>query len=196
MMKNNYKQDLSIDYITKNVLKYIPKYIAINFPDFYYMKNDITNDIFLKMVTKGKFNPEKGKISTYLTNICRYHIIDLIRNKKKRKEKGFIYIDKFDTFDNYNQEYCEMEDLDEIDLQKHIEIIFNNLTRVERYIAEQKFILNKKHKEIYTHLQIDVDKFNRYFKKLKVKLKDVFLNDEVIINYMIVNNIRFEDVIK
>ena len=188
--------DLDPLFIWENIDKYLDKYIAINFQHYYYAKNDIKQDVFIKVMRYRTFNKDKAKISTYLTTVCRNTILDMDRKKKNRIKQGFVYIDKYDVkFDVEDEQLPIDEILDEDDLKTHMHVLINNtLTRVEKYIMEHKFLLNETDKQIMNYLNIKKTVYKRYLLKLTTKLKDVFEDSEVVINYCIDNNIEFDPV--
>jgi len=187
---------LTAEYIWEQINLYVPKYVMLNFKYYYPQLDDIKSDVFYKLFKSQRYDPTLSKISTYLLNITRYHILDLIKNEKRRKEKGYIYINKSYLYeDNSKEHIIDPVDLDSVELKTHIKTILNNLTRIEKFITEEKFFKHKSNKYIYNFLRIDSKKFNRYYNRLVLKLRDVFENNDFIINYCIENNIQFDELI-
>ncbi len=189
--------DLDANFIYENIERYLDKYISINFKHYYYARHDIKHDVFIKVMKYRTFDESKAKISTYLTTVCRNTILDMDRKKKQRRKQGLVYLDDIDIRNEITDNGVSNpeEILDANDLKEHIDAIINNsLTRVERYIMEHKFLLHEKDKQILMFLNISRPTYKRYLAKLVNKLKDVFEEDDFIINYSIENNIEFDKV--
>jgi len=199
MKKEVQRFDLDPIFIWDNIQKYLPKYIVINFNNFYHMKDDVMIEVYLRVMKYRTYNKDKTKISTYLTNVCRNVIFSFNAMNKKRIEREFVYIDKYDIIDNDINYSTYTDDLDkrldDDDLKKHIKAILNNCTKVEQFIINEKYFKEKSNKEIYEYLQINNETFLRYMKRIKIKLTDIFDNDEFIIDYCMNNDIDFDKMI-
>lgn len=197
MKKEVQRFDLDEMFIWKNIERYIPKYIALNFKHYYYQKEDICHNVYIKVMRYRTFNEKKAKISTYLTMVARNHILDLDKKKKKRIGNGYVFLDKYDLLSN-TLDYAELNDedkiIDERDLRTHINAILDDFTRVERYIINEKYINGIANHIIYKYLNINNETFSRYLSKINIKLKDIFENSDIVINYCIDNSIEFDPV--
>ncbi len=168
--------------------KILPPFINSKFQSYINLKDDIINDVYLKIIKKGVFDPKKGTKYSYYIAICQYHIGDLIRKEKTRLTRHYKYIDKnnliegFDTNKSYENEHV-----------KSLEHVLSKLTRVERYILTEKYINKKRHFDIYNYLNISEQTFLRYKNKLNKKIKELIINNPVLKEYIKDINISIKD---
>jgi len=172
--------DINLQTEIYNELKpLLVKYISINFPDMYQNHEDIIHDVFIKIITKSNFNRLKGEKSTYWCNICRNHIMDIIRSNKSSKERESKYI------------YFTSTLLYEIDEEQPIDIIDNVNSMLyevfsdfERIIINERYI-NKKYKTVIRkEFGISDVKLKKMLSVIDEKIKQYSIKDDEILAYI------------
>jgi len=162
--------------------KLITKYIVINFPSFYPIANDIVNDVYIKIIEKGKYDATKGELSTYYLAITKNMILDLIRKNHTEKKRNDVYLDKYDLRDiTYNE---DIEETDDFKIDNEVNKILDTLTRVEKYLTIEKIINKKSNKELMAELQITEKRLKRYVDKLKLKLRELAYENPILVDYI------------
>lgn len=125
---------------------------------------EITLDVFvLSWKQAGSYRPERGKVSTWLTAITRYHAIDILRRRAVRPEANSLPWDHLppQPADNVHA----IEDQVETSLQR---------SRIEAAIAElppeQQEALALAYFGGYTHQQIS-ERLNQSLGTVKTRIR-------------------------
>jgi len=175
--------------IYDQIIKYVPKYITINYPAYINDIDDIKHDIFIKMVDKKDvYDYNKSKFSTYLLTITRNHIIDINRKQiVKDKHKQSFNTDD-DYINNTDDSTFDVNNLfDIIEIIKHN--INTNFGKVYFYIIENKYILDKTDRDIMLSLNMNRHTYYRYINRIIPILKKLLEENSYIQEYIETYNI-------
>lgn len=120
---------------------------------------EVLQDIFLKIWDRiGSYDPNKGKLFTWMVNIARNQAIDKMRSKELSKEKKTDDIDNLvDRIDN--KEYSELS-VESIGLKEV----------VAKLPADQKFVIDYLYLKGYTQSEL-ADEFNIPLGTVKTRLR-------------------------
>jgi RNA polymerase sigma-70 factor, ECF subfamily len=109
---------------------------------------EITQDTFLRAwENAASYQPEKGKVSTWLVSIARYRAIDLLRKKQARRENKHLSLEEMPTFALPDDENVE----DEVDLRSRQRLVRLALAQLPE---DQREALGLAYFRGMTHAQI------------------------------------------
>jgi len=167
----------------------LPPFIKSKFAHFVNMTDDIINEVYIKIVTKGNYDSSKdlSKRHSYFTTICKNYIIDYMRREKSRKKRntdysrknGYIHDAHFDT--DYEIE---------TDYKYQLKNIITELTRVEQFLIQKIYVEKKSKMEMQTYLKISRQTLNRYLIKINMKIADKIDGNEILLEFLKDSNIE------
>lgn len=138
---------------------------------------DLTHDIFLKLIVKiGSFK-ETSKFSTWLYSITYNYCMDQIRTGKKRTEVGLH--DNLDISDDNDSELMDFQ-------SNEINRSLKQLASDERAILQMKYQEDFSIKEIADTLRITESAVKMRLMRSKEKLKKIYLENIAVFVLIIV----------
>lgn len=142
---------------------------------------DLTQEIFLNLQVKSKFNPQRGSFYTYLMMITRTKTIDRLRSKRS---KGSFWqnIGKLkDTFERHRPDNpIEIISTKEISIQ--VKNALNQLSPNQRQVLELSYYEGFSQSEIAEYLNLPLGTVKTHRRRgliqLKKKLHNLVVNDQ------------------
>lgn len=111
---------------------------------------EVTQDTFLSVwQNAASYQPEKGKVSTWLASIARNRSIDLLRRKQARRENNQLSLEEIPSFALPSDEYVE----NEVELRTRQQLVRQALTQLPR---DQRETLALAYFRGMTHAQIAI----------------------------------------
>lgn len=131
---------------------------------------DLTQDIFLNLQVKSKFNPQRGSFYTYLMTITRSRAIDRLRS---RRSKGRFWqnIGKLkDTFEG-QKSYTPMEVLSTKEISTQVRNALEDLSPNQRQVLELSYYEGLSQSEIAEHLKIPLGTVKTHSRRGLIQLR-------------------------
>jgi RNA polymerase sigma-70 factor, ECF subfamily len=109
---------------------------------------EITQDTFLRAwENAASYQPDKGKVGTWLASIARNRSIDLLRRKQARRENSQLSLDEMPSFALTDEENVEKK----VDLRSRQRLVRQALSQLP---ADQREVLALAYFRGMTHEQI------------------------------------------
>lgn len=116
------------------------------------LAEEVTQDVFLRVWEKAEtFNPELGKVSTWLASVARNRAIDILRSRRKRPEgnlAGFSIEDALDLPAPGNVE----EEAEVAHQQQRVRRAIAQLPEAQRQALAYAYLLGYSHSQIAAEL--------------------------------------------
>lgn len=159
----NVKENYDLEYIYNNFYSKIVNQINYKFNYVDGESEDYAMDIILKIQNKiHTFNPDIANINTWVMNITRNHMIDVLRKRKLDTESISDY-----TY-NISNDRCQFETYENKDIVTQIN---NKLNNYEQSLISDKYIDNLTHKELSSTYNISKPKVQYHIRTIKNKIK-------------------------
>lgn len=131
---------------------------------------DLTQEIFLNLQVKSKFDPKKGSFYTYLMTLTRSRTIDRLRSRRSKgrfwqnigKLKDSIPQQKFDS---------PMEVVSTEEISKQVRNALQNLSPQQRQILELSYYEGLTQSEIAKRLNIPLGTVKTHSRRGLIKLR-------------------------
>lgn len=144
---------------------------------------DLTHDIFLKLIVKIGTYKESSKFSTWLYSITYNHCMDQIRVGKKKTEVSLL--DNFDVSDEDDE--TEFLDFQSAELSKSMK----QMPSDERALLQMKYQEDFSIKEIAETLDISESAVKMRLLRSKEKLKRLYLENIAVFLAIVIKILGF-----
>ena len=131
---------------------------------------DLTQEIFLNLQVKSKFNPRRGSFYTYLMTITRSRTIDRLRSKRS---KGLFWqnINKLkDTFERQKHD-SPMEVVSTEEISVRLKNALQQLSIKQRQVLELSYYEGLSQSEIAEHLNIPLGTVKTHSRRGLIQLR-------------------------
>jgi RNA polymerase sigma factor (sigma-70 family) len=138
---------------------------------------DISIEVFQRIYEKqNMYNSDKGKLSTWVTEITNNIIVDFFRNKNIKRDNQTIKVS--DYVNENNEEMYEIIDnnsnidyvIEQSELKKNLHKAIRSLKPVYRKIAIMFFFNNIKMHEIANIYNVPINSIKVYIMRIKEEL--------------------------
>lgn len=168
-MRKNLKEIEIAEKIWQENESYIRKlcnYKLSSHPDFI---DDCMQDVFLALITACRDEKEIKNYRAWLTKVTVNKINDFYRDEKKKEERE-ISLEEENLKASSDFDYSYTEDINEKDLDAHLENILSSLTDREKELIEDFYQKNLSGREIAEKLEISETNLRQQIFRLKRKV--------------------------
>ena len=136
---------------------------------------DLTQEIFLNLQVKSKFNPQRGSFYTYLMTLTRSRTIDRLRSKRS-KGRFWQNIGKLkDTLDR-QQNNSPMEVVSTQEISSQVKNALEQLSSNQRQVLELSYYEGLSQSEIAKRLNIPLGTVKTHSRRGLIQLKKNLYN--------------------
>ena len=170
-MRKNLKEIEIAEKIWQENESYIRKlcnYKLSSHPDFI---DDCMQDVFLALITACRDEKEIKNYRAWLTKVTVNKINDFYRDEKKKEERE-ISLEEENLKASSDFDYSYTEDINEKDLDAHLENILFSLTDREKELIEDFYQKNLSGREIAEKLEISETNLRQQIFRLKRKVTE------------------------
>lgn len=170
-MRKNLKEIEIAEKIWQENESYIRKlcnYKLSSHPDFI---DDCMQDVFLALITACRDEKEIKNYRAWLTKVTVNKINDFYRDEKKKEERE-ISLEEENLKASSDFDYSYTEDINEKDLDAHLENILSSLTDREKELIEDFYQKNLSGREIAEKLEISETNLRQQIFRLKRKVTE------------------------
>ena len=147
------------------------------------LAEDLTHDIFMKLIVKiGSFK-ESSKFSTWLFSITYNYCLDYIRVTKKKSEAELYEYADFDTDDEDDKDLLEWQEAELTNSMRQ-------MSDQDRILLEMKYLENFSIREISETMKISESAVKMRLLRSKEKLKQIYLEKIAVLGLLLIKIIN------
>ena len=150
----------------ESYIRKLCNYKLSSHPDFI---DDCMQDVFLALITACRDEKEIKNYRAWLTKVTVNKINDFYRDEKKKEERE-ISLEEENLKASSDFDYSYTEDINEKDLDAHLENILSSLTDREKELIEDFYQKNLSGREIAEKLEISETNLRQQIFRLKRKV--------------------------
>lgn len=152
----------------ESYIRKLCNYKLSSHPDFI---DDCMQDVFLALITACRDEKEIKNYRAWLTKVTVNKINDFYRDEKKKEERE-ISLEEENLKASSDFDYSYTEDINEKDLDAHLENILSSLTDREKELIEDFYQKNLSGREIAEKLEISETNLRQQIFRLKRKVTE------------------------
>lgn len=152
----------------ESYIRKLCNYKLSSHPDFI---DDCMQDVFLALITACRDEKEIKNYRAWLTKVTVNKINDFYRDEKKKEERE-ISLEEENLKASSDFDYSYTEDINEKDLDAHLENILFSLTDREKELIEDFYQKNLSGREIAEKLEISETNLRQQIFRLKRKVTE------------------------
>lgn len=145
---------------------------------------DIWSDACVKVyygIKKGKFNPKKGSLSTWIYRVLRNSLYDALRRRKDLSK--FIELDDISMDEDgmimpkeiFNNDLNKEDEIIKIEVNRLIRLCVDSLKEKDRKIIELRYFQGLTYEGISEYLNIKLSSVKASLHRSKAKMKTFYL---------------------